>query len=110
MMEIIEKREKVYGSFEDIAKVSQSLKATMFTAYEDNDPVVCEALDMIMHKLARIGSKTDGWKNIDNWRDIAGYAQLVVNYLQNDALKAIDSEVYYKEKISGIWSEPKRSL
>ena len=103
-MKVIEQRSKIYGDFEDIAETSQSLKATMFTAYESNDPVVCEALDMILHKLARIGSNSDGWKYIDNWRDIAGYAQLVVDYLENKSEEALDSNTIYKEKKNGIWT------
>ena len=38
------------------------------------------ALDMIFHKLARIGCGNN--REIDHWRDIAGYATLVENELE----------------------------
>ena len=82
-MKVIEERSKIYGDFKDVAKLSQEIKSTMFTAYESDEPVVCEGLDMIIHKLARIGSTEEGWKNIDSWKDIAGYAKLVADYLEN---------------------------
>lgn len=37
------------------------------------------ALSLIFLKLARISQNPD---NADNWRDIAGYAQLIVNDLE----------------------------
>lgn len=95
-MKVIEERSKIYGDFEDVAKVSQALKATMFTAYESDEPVICEALDMLLHKLARIGSNSNGYKNIDNWRDIAGYAQLVVEWLSKEKPEGtLDNKVVY---------------
>ena len=82
-MNVIEERSKIYGDFKDIARLSQEMKSLMVKAYNPDEEVVCEGLDMIIHKLARIGSNPDGWKNIDSWKDIAGYAKLVSDYLEN---------------------------
>lgn len=38
---------------------------------------------MIIHKLARIGSKEDGYKLLDELKNIAGYAKLIYDYLEN---------------------------
>lgn len=82
-MKVIEERKKIYGDFKDIAKLSQDIKLMMYKAYNDEEPVVCEGLDMIIHKLARIGSTEDGYKNLDSWKDLAAYAKLVHDYLEN---------------------------
>jgi len=103
-MKVIEERRKVYGDFKDIAETSQKLKETMFNAYKHSDEVAKESLDMIFHKLARISGSSNGWKYIDNWRDISAYAKLVVDYLENQSEEALDSVVMYKEKKNGQWS------
>ena len=41
-----------------------------------------EALDMICHKIGRILNGDPAYA--DSWHDIAGYAQLVANRLNND--------------------------
>ena len=84
-MDTIKQRSEIYGDFKDIARLSQEMKSLMVKAYNPYEEVVCEGLDMIIHKLARIGSNPDGWKNIDNWKDIAGYAKLVADYLENQS-------------------------
>lgn len=81
-MKELKQRSELYGDFSEIANLSQEMKSAMFVAYESNDPVVCEGLDMILHKLARIGANPNGWKNLDSWKDIAGYVKLIVDYLE----------------------------
>lgn len=77
--QILIQRGKRYGFFEDNAYISQGLKETM--RQSDNWAVkpstVCEALDQIQCKIARILSGDDRY--LDNWIDIIGYAQLVLN-------------------------------
>jgi len=104
-MKVIEERSKIYGDFRDIAEISQDLKAVLFDCYENSEPVVREGLDMILHKLARVSGSKEGYKYIDNWRDISAYAQLIVNYLENQSEEALDSVVMYKEKKNGVWSD-----
>jgi len=106
---IIEQREKIYGDFEDIAETSQKIKDMFYSSLiNDPDCAIKESFEMIAHKLSRIIN--GGYNYIDNWRDIAGYAQLVVKYLENQAEEAIDSEVFYKEKKNGQWGDYKNKL
>lgn len=83
--DLIAEREKRYGDFTDNAKVAQELKLMVrrderwgeLTLYQK------ESLDLILSKIGRImsGDKT----YVDNWADIAGYAQLVVDRLNASA-------------------------
>jgi len=95
---------KLYGEFEDIARISQKIK-DMYCMYnhDETDPVINEGIDMIIHKLARIIN--GGSRYIDNYRDIQGYCQLIINHLENEADVALDSVVMYKEKINGQWGD-----
>jgi hypothetical protein len=65
----LNERGKRYGSFKGHAEVSQRLKVV----------IQQEAVDMILHKLARIVNGDANY--IDSWRDIVGYTQLVVDEL-----------------------------
>lgn len=73
--QIIEERGKNYGSFDDVAAMSQQLKAVLLDTNTQLKPHQKEAGEMICLKLARIfaGCNPD---YEDNWRDIAGYAVL----------------------------------
>lgn len=82
--QILEDRGKDYGSFANLAKLSQNMKQ----CYKHSDnylsnmkPYQKEALDMIIHKVARIINGNH--HKIDSWQDIAGYATLVVQELQS---------------------------
>jgi hypothetical protein len=69
-----------YGSFDDHAALSQTLKHEIFMhKVQDYTPAMREAIAMICHKLARIANGDPYYD--DSWRDIAGYAQLVVDIL-----------------------------
>lgn len=81
----LNERRKTHGDFGRVAKLHVEL-TECFRTYSTNtwevDYIEAQmvALDMILHKLARIGSgKVD---EIDHWRDIAGYATLVVKELE----------------------------
>lgn len=73
--ETINERGKNYGDFEDVAEMSQKLKAVLLSGKAEVKPHQKEAGEMICLKLARIfaGNNPD---YEDNWRDIAGYAML----------------------------------
>ena len=80
---VLAERERRYGKFEDHAKISQSLKATMRHANSSWDkmhPDQREALEMIAHKIARILNGDPDYA--DSWIDVAGYAKRVANRLQ----------------------------
>lgn len=76
---ILHERGEVYGSFEDNARTSQAIKAAIGGG-KFPGLVQQEAIDMIANKLARISNGAAA--HIDTWKDIAGYATLVVEYLQ----------------------------
>ena len=81
----LNERRETHGDFGRVAKLHVEL-IECFRTYSTNTwevdyiEVQMVALDMILHKIARIGSgKVD---EIDHWRDIAGYAALVVKELE----------------------------
>jgi len=76
---ILKQREQTHGNFAGVSRISQELKRVMYVGYSycDLDDSQSEALDMIATKIARIVSGDPN--EVDHWRDIAGYAQLIVN-------------------------------
>ena len=80
--ETLAQRGTRYGEFRTHAEIATKLKQIM----DDNlegvgaEPYMYEAIHMICHKLARIANGDPFYD--DSWRDIAGYAQLVVDELQ----------------------------
>jgi len=87
--EVLAERGTNYGEFPNHASLSQRLKSTF-----DNHVVkyghpelftdtMNEAIEMVMHKLARIANGDPTY--IDSWTDIIGYTQLVINDLTDDA-------------------------
>jgi hypothetical protein len=73
-----------YGQFKDHAKLCQSLKYTMIRTdgWDLCDADQREALEMIAHKIARVLNGDPNY--IDNWVDIAGYATLVADRLEEN--------------------------
>ena len=100
--DILEERAKTHGDFQDVAELSQDLKNTLrkHTAkMSDRDPFSnsksktnsqCEALDNIAQKTARIvcGNPNEP----DHWRDIAGYAMLIVRELEEKEREPKDNK------------------
>lgn len=88
--ETLEERGKRYGKFTGHAAVSQGIQAVIKdgfklnenTEFEDLDEDMQEALFMIAHKLGRIVNG-DPWY-ADSWVDIAGYAKLVSDRLEDN--------------------------
>lgn len=84
--ETLQQRGNRYGSFQSHSQLSSGLRSAILSHYATThpdgkqlEPAMVEALILICHKLARIANG-DPWYD-DNWRDIAGYAQLVVDIL-----------------------------
>lgn len=75
---LISTREQTHGPFNQQALISQELKDVYYkyqTYFEkDSDPIVDEAIEMILHKISRIAAGNYYVK--EHWDDIAGYAQL----------------------------------
>lgn len=80
-------RQASYGDFQLVAVLHKNL-SEQFTGvpipYQlGSEPDMCLSISLILLKLARIrcGEPT----HIDSWRDIAGYAQLIVNRLERES-------------------------
>ena len=85
--EVLNQRQATYGSFTKNAEISQMLKYFMAqgTNYKQMPVPHREALEMIVHKIARIVNGDPNY--IDNWVDIIGYSQLVI-----EEIKSYDEE------------------
>jgi hypothetical protein len=80
--ETLKERGGSYGSFADYAEICDKLKKVVFDhANEQLQPVHTEALDMIFSKISRILNGNPNHK--DSWHDIAGYAKLVENWIED---------------------------
>lgn len=81
---LITERGTRYGKFKDGADIMQSLKDTMRDVDGWNNLTASqkEALDMIQHKIGRILNGDPTYD--DSWKDIAGYATLIVNELNGE--------------------------
>jgi hypothetical protein len=71
-----------YGEFEDGAAIMQSLKDVMQSTdgWTRLSPSQREALEMIQHKIGRILNGDPNYA--DSWVDIAGYAKLISDNLE----------------------------
>lgn len=76
--ETLEERGKRYGAFKDNAWLAQELKSHIPSGKLNHWQG--EAMEMIMHKISRILCGDSNYA--DSWRDIAGYASLVVDILE----------------------------
>jgi hypothetical protein len=72
-----------YGEFEDGAAIMQSLKGVMQSTdgWTRLSPPQREALEMIQHKIGRILNGDPNYA--DSWVDIAGYAKLISDNLED---------------------------
>lgn len=87
---VLSSRRNIYGEFRDNAEVTQNLMHILSRKFIDiNSGEAWDkipdtqkvAMYMICHKLARIVCGDPNYT--DNWLDIAGYATLVINELEN---------------------------
>lgn len=81
---LITERGSRYGKFKDGAAIMQELKFAMreVDGWHNLTPSQREALDMIQHKIGRILNGDPTYD--DSWKDIAGYATLIVNELNEE--------------------------
>ena len=86
----LEERGTRYGEFPNHAQISQDIQNAIVKGWlmkgsgedlHDLPAYMLEALTMIAHKIGRIVNGDPYYD--DSWRDIAGYATLVVNELEN---------------------------
>ena len=85
MTDILDEREKTHGDFYCVAGTAQELKDVMRRGknWKTLDDTQREALEMIASKIGRIMSGNP--HEADHWRDIAGYATLVEQWLTPQA-------------------------
>lgn len=81
---IITERGSRYGKFKNGAEIMQELKDVMrkVDGWHNLTLSQREALDMIQHKIGRILNGDPTYD--DSWKDIAGYATLIVNELNGE--------------------------
>lgn len=74
---ILAQRGTTHGNFTDNSRISQRIKRILREEgmYDRMSPVQAEAVDMIVHKIARAVAGNANYA--DHWDDIAGYAKLV---------------------------------
>lgn len=79
----LNQRQEQYGSFEDVAMITEQMVDVMRKGYYENLAYNQKmALYMICSKMARIVNGNPNHK--DSWRDIAGYATLIDNELVSE--------------------------
>lgn len=95
--EVLEERGTRYGVFMNQARIAQSLRIVFDEGMKISGknlyhfaPDELEAISMIFNKLARITNGDPHYS--DSWRDIAGYATLVADRLDNDSQKLLESQ------------------
>lgn len=82
--ELLESRAKLRGDFQTMATAHVEITDAIYTNRKRPlCAVECISLDMIAHKLARIVTGTA--YDADSWKDVAGYATLVVNNMKYEA-------------------------
>jgi len=82
---LLKERKCQHGDFEIHSRISQKLKNCLFCQDEIETILTAaqkESLEMICHKMARIIAGDPN--HIDHWNDIAGYATLVANILEDN--------------------------
>lgn len=87
--EVLKERGERYGVFMGQARIAQSIHMVLDQAMQmtgktrfDFAPDQLESMNMIVNKIARIYNGDNHYS--DSWRDIAGYATLVADRLDND--------------------------
>lgn len=99
--DIIEARDSKYGDFADQSVISQEIQNAIVKGFmmrgdgmnlNDIPPYMLEVLTMLSTKLSRIVNGDPFYE--DNWLDIMGYAQLVVNQLNKEKT---DAEAKFQE-------------
>jgi hypothetical protein len=87
----LQERGNRYGSFDGHAAITQTLKEVMNNSVDEVETNWAllsasqkEALEMIAHKIGRILNGDPNYD--DSWRDIAGYAELIVKQLNGKGL------------------------
>lgn len=81
--QILDQRQSQYGEYADVARITQEIKQSLqsgasYASLSDGQKL---ALDMIANKMARAVNGDVTYQ--DNYEDICGYSQLVLDELKN---------------------------
>ena len=89
---ILAERGSRYGRFDAHALVTQRLKQALSSGanWDFLEPDAKEALEMIVHKIGRVLNGDPDYD--DSWKDIAGYAQLIVDRINRTGEYAVPTE------------------
>jgi len=83
MTKILAERGEQYGSYRSQAELSRAIRDLVLSHIKCEIPAYMEeSINMISHKIARVANGNT--HNVDSWRDIAGYATLVANLLEEE--------------------------
>jgi hypothetical protein len=93
-----------YGDFTDLAITAQNLKdeARRGVGWSKLSGNQKEAIDMILHKVARVISGGDPHYR-DNWHDIAGYAKMAEDRCDRPPIETFDRLPPRDPKIGDVW-------
>ena len=80
--DVISERDPKYGGFKNNAQIHSDLMAVVNRARPEMPAIQHSAIMQITGKLARALAGDINYD--DNWRDIIGYAQLVLDELERD--------------------------
>ena len=96
---ILKEREETYGDFSSVVTLTDELVDLVSNkkGFREIDKEIQFALFMILHKIAR--AVNGDIEYIDNYRDIAGYAELIVKHLKCKQIKKepLTEEEIYEE-------------
>lgn len=84
VQQVLDERQSTYGDFTSVAVITETIMQVLSGNKTQRSADMNMALYMIASKLARIANGDPTHK--DSWVDIAGYAQLVVDRLDNEKL------------------------
>lgn len=105
IQQTLDERGSRYGEFDEHARITQEIKAVLVTgrSWENCSASQRESLEMIAHKLGRIVNGDPDYD--DSWRDIAGYAQLIVNELADKKPAPPKTAIEDNLKALRVWSD-----
>lgn len=107
IQQTLNERGNRYGEFNEHARITQEIKNVLQSgrSWETCNASQREALEMIAHKLGRIVNGDPNYD--DSWRDIAGYAQLVVNELEDANKKPASPKTAIEDNIRAlrVWAD-----
>jgi len=90
VQEILKERYATHGDFREGAKISQHLKNVVAANGNHLSRPHKEALDMIMHKIARL--LNGDTMHVDVWQDIIGYATLAIDDIEASKLDFLSED------------------